>query len=180
MDYAPHVVFLPPPLNLSLLDKVQARAQRLIRLKALQDQLLHPLQPLQQRRDVSRSVGSFTRHKQHVPHLAALRQPWARPPATPHERLLPGTIKMIVPFAGRRPLCVPSFHATQECGTAWYSRPQLHSPRHSRPSRTDFDLATRISPDSVKRAVGTGESSYDRTSLISISLELACSPITRE
>ncbi|KAG0723896.1 hypothetical protein GWK47_005343 [Chionoecetes opilio] len=36
---------------------------------------------------------------------------------------------MIVPFARPGPLCVPSFHATQECGTAWYSR---HSP--SRPT----------------------------------------------
>ncbi|KAG0725084.1 hypothetical protein GWK47_004826 [Chionoecetes opilio] len=73
-----HVVFLPPSY-LSLLDKVQARAQRLIRLKALQDQLLPPLQPLQQRRDVAGLCVVYKTHKQHVPHLAALRQPWARP-----------------------------------------------------------------------------------------------------
>ncbi|KAG0712665.1 hypothetical protein GWK47_017958 [Chionoecetes opilio] len=56
MEYAPLTWSSCPPSYLSLLDKVQARAQRLIRLKALQDQLLPPLQPLQQRRDRSRSV----------------------------------------------------------------------------------------------------------------------------
>ncbi|KAG0718080.1 hypothetical protein GWK47_053169 [Chionoecetes opilio] len=79
MDYAPLTWSSCPPSYLSLLDKVQARAQRLIRLNALQDQLLPPLQPLQQRRDVSGLCVVYKTHKQHVPHLAALRQPWARP-----------------------------------------------------------------------------------------------------
>ncbi|KAG0713602.1 hypothetical protein GWK47_015845 [Chionoecetes opilio] len=79
MEYAPLTWSNCSPSYLNLLDKVQARAQRLIRLKALPDQLLPPLQPLQQRRDVAGLCVVYKTHKQHVPYLAALRQPWARP-----------------------------------------------------------------------------------------------------
>ncbi|KAG0726710.1 hypothetical protein GWK47_035993 [Chionoecetes opilio] len=88
-----------PPSYLRLLDKVQARSQRLIRLKALQDQLLPPLQPLQQRRDVAGLCVVYKTHKQHVPHLAALRQPWARPHGHTTRTAATRDHQLIVPFA---------------------------------------------------------------------------------
>jgi len=39
--------------------------------------------------------------------------------------------------------------------------------------KSAFDLEIHISPESLKSAVGTGDSSHDITSLMSISLELA-------
>ncbi|KAG0722187.1 hypothetical protein GWK47_044984 [Chionoecetes opilio] len=99
MEYAPLTWSSCPPSYLSLLDKVQARAQRLIRLKALQDQLLPPLQPLQQRRDVAGLCVVYKTHKQHVPHLAALRQPWARPHGHTTRTAATKDHQLIVPFA---------------------------------------------------------------------------------
>ncbi|KAG0712555.1 hypothetical protein GWK47_018223 [Chionoecetes opilio] len=99
MEYAPLTWSSCPPSYLSLLDKVQARAQRLIRLKALQDQLLPPLQPLQQRRDVAGLCIVYKTHKQHVPHLAALRQPWARPHGHTTRTAATRDHQLIVPFA---------------------------------------------------------------------------------
>ncbi|KAG0710822.1 hypothetical protein GWK47_022007 [Chionoecetes opilio] len=99
MEYAPLTWSSCPPSYLSLLDKVQARAQRLIRLKALQDQLLPPLQPLQQRRDVAGLCVVYKTHKQHVPHLAALRQPWARSHGHTTRTAATRDHQLIVPFA---------------------------------------------------------------------------------
>ncbi|KAG0715148.1 hypothetical protein GWK47_012632 [Chionoecetes opilio] len=99
MEYAPLTWSSCPPSYLSLLDKVQARAQRLIRLKALQDQLLPPLQPLQQRRDVAGLCVVYKTHKQYVPHLAALRQPWARPHGHTTRTAATRDHQLIVPFA---------------------------------------------------------------------------------
>ncbi|KAG0712820.1 hypothetical protein GWK47_017590 [Chionoecetes opilio] len=99
MEYAPLTWSSCPPSYLSLLDKVQARAQRLIPLKALQDQLLPPLQPLQQRRDVAGLCVVYKTHKQHVPHLAALRQPWARPHGHTTRTAATRDHQLIVPFA---------------------------------------------------------------------------------
>ncbi|KAG0723207.1 hypothetical protein GWK47_043113 [Chionoecetes opilio] len=135
MEYAPLTWSSCPPSYLCLLDKVQARAQRLILLKALPDQLLTTLQPLQQRRDVAGLCVVYKTYKQHIPHLAVLRQPWARPHGHITRTAVIRDHQLIVPLPGRRPLCVPSFHATQECGAAWYSRHSFTLPRHSRPSR---------------------------------------------
>ncbi|KAG0728236.1 hypothetical protein GWK47_032923 [Chionoecetes opilio] len=90
MEYAPLTWSSCPPSYLSLLDKVQARAQRLIRLKALQDQLLPPLQPLQQRRDVAGLCVVYKTHKQHVPTWLLSDSPGQDHTATPHELLLQG------------------------------------------------------------------------------------------
>ncbi|KAG0719688.1 hypothetical protein GWK47_049993 [Chionoecetes opilio] len=79
IEYAPRTWSSCPSLYLSLLVKVQALARGLIRLKALPDQLLPPLQPLHQRRDVAGLCVVYKTHKQHVPQLAVLRQSWARP-----------------------------------------------------------------------------------------------------
>ncbi|KAG0693341.1 hypothetical protein GWK47_027544 [Chionoecetes opilio] len=99
MEYAPLTWSSCPPLYLSFLNKVQARAQRLIRLKALQVQLLPPLQPLQQRRDVAGLCVVYKTHKQHVPHLAALRHPWARPHRHTTRTAATRDHQLIVPFA---------------------------------------------------------------------------------
>ncbi|KAG0716722.1 hypothetical protein GWK47_009008 [Chionoecetes opilio] len=99
MEYAPLTWSSCPPSYLSLLHKVQARAQRLIRLKALQHQLLPPLQPLQQRRDVAGLCVVYKTHKQHVPHLAALRQPWTRPHDHTTRTAATRDHQLFVPFA---------------------------------------------------------------------------------
>ena len=80
MEYAPLTWSSCPPSYLGLLDKVQKRAERLIQMKLQQDQPPPPpLQPLQQRRDVAGLCVIYKTHKQRLPHLAALRQPWAIP-----------------------------------------------------------------------------------------------------
>ncbi|KAG0721158.1 hypothetical protein GWK47_047008 [Chionoecetes opilio] len=99
MEYAPLTWSSCPPSYLSLLGKVQARGQRLIRLKALPDQLLPPLQPLQQRYDVAGLCVAYKTHKQHFPHLAVLRQPWARPPGYTTRTAATRDHLRIVPFA---------------------------------------------------------------------------------
>ena len=79
MEYAPLTWSSCPPSYLGLLDKVQKRAERLISMKTPQDVPPPALQPLQQRRDVAGLCVIYKTHKQCVPHLAALRQPWAQP-----------------------------------------------------------------------------------------------------
>ncbi|KAG0712473.1 hypothetical protein GWK47_018400 [Chionoecetes opilio] len=64
-----------------------------------EDQLLPPLQPLQQRRDVAGLCVVYKTHKQHVPHLAALRQPWARPHGHTTRTTATMDHQLIVPFA---------------------------------------------------------------------------------
>ncbi|KAG0722335.1 hypothetical protein GWK47_006092 [Chionoecetes opilio] len=99
MEYAPLTWSSCPPSYLCLLDKVQARAQRLIHLKALLDQLLPILQSLQQRRNIAELCVVYKTHKQHVPYLAVLRQPWARPHGHTTRAAAIRDHQLIIPFA---------------------------------------------------------------------------------
>ncbi|KAG0717051.1 hypothetical protein GWK47_055227 [Chionoecetes opilio] len=68
-----------PPSYLGLLDRVQARAQRLARLKA-PEVAAQIIQPLQQRRDVAGMCVMYKAHRMQLLQLAELRlNPRARP-----------------------------------------------------------------------------------------------------
>ena len=85
LEYCPLVWSCCPPSYLGLLDRFQNRVERLISFKAnARDHHLH-LQPLQHRRDVGALCMLFKIHKQHLPHLAALRLEPA-PPAVYNTR----------------------------------------------------------------------------------------------
>ncbi|KAG0718952.1 hypothetical protein GWK47_051501 [Chionoecetes opilio] len=143
MEYAPLTWSSCPPSYLSLLDKVQARAQRLIRLKALQDQLLPPLQPLQQRRDVAGLCVVYKTHKQHVPHLAALRQPWARPHGHTTRTAATRDHQLIVPFA-RTETSLRSFLPRY---TRMWNRMVQQTQLHSTSSLQTFKSAVGLSSE---------------------------------
>ncbi|KAG0727365.1 hypothetical protein GWK47_034802 [Chionoecetes opilio] len=69
-----------PPSYLGLLDRVQARTQRLARLKA-PEAAAQIIQPLQQRRDVAGMCVMYKAHRMQLLQLAELRlNPRARPP----------------------------------------------------------------------------------------------------
>ncbi|KAG0712286.1 hypothetical protein GWK47_018829 [Chionoecetes opilio] len=79
MEYTPLAWSSCPPSYLGLLDRVQARAQRLARLKA-PEAAAQIIQPLQQRRDVAGMCGMYKAHRMQLLQLAELRlNPWARP-----------------------------------------------------------------------------------------------------
>ncbi|KAG0730185.1 hypothetical protein GWK47_028790 [Chionoecetes opilio] len=71
---------LLPPSYLGLLDRVQARAQRLARLKA-SDAAAQIFQPLQQRRDVAGMCVMYKAHRMELLQLAALRLNPRAPPS---------------------------------------------------------------------------------------------------
>ncbi|KAG0709492.1 hypothetical protein GWK47_023841 [Chionoecetes opilio] len=72
-----------PPSYLGLLYPVQARAQRLVRLKA-PEAAAQIIQPLQQRRDGGRMCVMYKAHRMQLLQLAELRlNPRARPPTLP-------------------------------------------------------------------------------------------------
>ncbi|KAK4326961.1 hypothetical protein Pmani_002564 [Petrolisthes manimaculis] len=79
MEYASLNWSSCPPSYFGLLDNVQNRAQRLINDKALPDEQVPSLQPLQHRRDVAGLCATDKIHREGAPHLSALRQPWASP-----------------------------------------------------------------------------------------------------
>ena len=79
MEYAPLTWSSCPLSYLGLLDRVQRRAERLIKTKAPPAQQPEPLQPLQHRRDVAGLCVIYKIHRQGATHLGALRQPWATP-----------------------------------------------------------------------------------------------------
>ncbi|XP_045105136.1 uncharacterized protein LOC123500494 [Portunus trituberculatus] len=93
------LTWLSCPSYLSLLDKIQHRAQRLIRLKAPPDQPSPTMQPLQQRRDVAGLCVIYKTHKQGAPHLTALRQPWAQPHGHTTRAATSRVHQLVVPFA---------------------------------------------------------------------------------
>ncbi|KAG0727606.1 hypothetical protein GWK47_034285 [Chionoecetes opilio] len=75
---APRMVLLPPSY-LGLLDRVQARAQRLARLKA-PEAAAQIIQPLQQRRDMAGMCVMYKAHRMQLLQLTELRlNPRARP-----------------------------------------------------------------------------------------------------
>ncbi|KAG0723673.1 hypothetical protein GWK47_005430 [Chionoecetes opilio] len=79
MEYSPLAWSSCPPSYLGLLDRVQARAQRLARLKA-PEAAAQIIQPLQQRRDVAGMCVMYKAHKMQLLQLAELRlNPRARP-----------------------------------------------------------------------------------------------------
>ncbi|KAG0718387.1 hypothetical protein GWK47_007700 [Chionoecetes opilio] len=79
MEYSPLAWSSCPPSYLGLLDRVQARAQRLARLKA-PEAAAQIIQPLQQRRDVAGMCVMYKAHRMQLLQLAELRlNPRARP-----------------------------------------------------------------------------------------------------
>ncbi|KAG0710869.1 hypothetical protein GWK47_021907 [Chionoecetes opilio] len=79
MEYSPLAWSSCPPSYLRLLDRVQARAQRLARLKA-PEAAAQIIQPLQQRRDVAGMCVMYKAHRIQLLQLAELRlNPQARP-----------------------------------------------------------------------------------------------------
>ncbi|KAK8387301.1 hypothetical protein O3P69_018113 [Scylla paramamosain] len=69
------------PSPLSMLDRIQARAQRMVHLRDQNQQ--HSFQPLQQRRDVAGLCVMYKALRQQTPHLAPLRLP--SPPIPTHD-----------------------------------------------------------------------------------------------
>ncbi|KAG0721637.1 hypothetical protein GWK47_046083 [Chionoecetes opilio] len=79
MEYSPLAWSSCPPSYLGLLDRVQARAQRLARLKA-PEAAAQIIQLLQQRRDVAGMCVMYKAHRMQLLQLAELRlNPRARP-----------------------------------------------------------------------------------------------------
>ncbi|KAG0723280.1 putative RNA-directed DNA polymerase from transposon BS [Chionoecetes opilio] len=79
MEYSPLAWSSCPPSYLRLLDRAQARAQRLARLKA-PEAAAQIIQPLQQRRDVAGMCVMYKAHRMQLLQLAELRlNPRARP-----------------------------------------------------------------------------------------------------
>ncbi|KAG0726212.1 hypothetical protein GWK47_037082 [Chionoecetes opilio] len=79
MEYSPLALSSCPPSYLRLLDRVQARAQRLAWLKAPEG-AAQIIQPLQQRRDVAGMCVMYKAHRMQLLQLAELRlNPRARP-----------------------------------------------------------------------------------------------------
>ncbi|KAG0715103.1 hypothetical protein GWK47_012720 [Chionoecetes opilio] len=79
MEYSPLAWSSCPPSYLRLLDRVQARAQRLARLKA-PEAAAQIIQPLQLRRDVAGMCVMYKAHRMQLLQLAELRlNPRARP-----------------------------------------------------------------------------------------------------
>lgn len=74
MEYAPLTWSSCPPSYLTDLERVQARAQRLVRGRTL-DHAADAFQPLQHRRDVAGLCVMYKAQALHIPHLAALRVP---------------------------------------------------------------------------------------------------------
>ncbi|XP_045130531.1 uncharacterized protein LOC123515741 [Portunus trituberculatus] len=145
MEYAPLTWLSCPPSYLSLLDKIQHRAQRLIRLKAPSDQPSPTMQPLQQRRDVAGLCVIFKTHKQGAPHLTALRQPWAQPHGHTTRAATSRVHQLVVPFARTETFlrsflprytrmwnhlvmqtqlhCTTSLHTFKSAANAWIKQP---------------------------------------------------------
>lgn len=98
MEYSPLAWSSCPPSYLGLLDRIQARAQRLAQLKTPDDAALI-LQPLQQRRDVAGMCVMYKTHRIQLPQLAALR---LNPPV-PQPHATRGTLnsdhQVVVPYA---------------------------------------------------------------------------------
>ena len=99
MEYAPLTWSSCPPSYLAGLDRIQARAQRMVQMRN-QDQQPN-FQPLQQRRDVAGLCVMYKALRQQTPHLAPLRLP---PPSIPtHDTRTAGLIDhhltVTVPFA---------------------------------------------------------------------------------
>ncbi|KAG0715534.1 60S ribosomal protein L23 [Chionoecetes opilio] len=79
MEYSTLAWSSCPPSYLGLLDRVQARAQRLARLKA-PEAAAQIIQPLQQRRDVAGMCVMYKAHRMQLLQLVELHlNPWARP-----------------------------------------------------------------------------------------------------
>ena len=99
MEYSPLTWSSCPPSYLTLLDKVQQRAQRLVQLKMQGNSPPIHFQPLQKRRDVSGLCVMYKAHKLNTPHLSALRLQQAASPThntrTSHSR----SSELQVPFA---------------------------------------------------------------------------------
>ncbi|MPC12838.1 hypothetical protein E2C01_005551 [Portunus trituberculatus] len=99
MEYAPLTWSSCPPSYLAGLDRIQARAQRMVQLRN-QDQQVS-FQPLQQRQDVAGLCVMYKALRQQTPHLAPLRLP--PPPIPTHDTCTAGLIDhhltVTVPFA---------------------------------------------------------------------------------
>ncbi|KAG0716955.1 hypothetical protein GWK47_008437 [Chionoecetes opilio] len=109
---------LLPPSYLGLLDRVQARAQRLARLKA-SDAAAQIFQPLQQRRDVAGMCVMYKAHRMELLQLAALRLNPRAPPS--HATRAAHNINLQVTYGlrvdGRNITSAPSNRAMVDCGT---------------------------------------------------------------
>lgn len=99
MEFAPLTWSSCPPSYLGLLDKIQHRAQRLIRLKDPPNIQSPLIQPLQQRRDMTGLCVIYKTHKQSALHLTALRQPWAQSHGHTTRGAASRDHQLVVPFA---------------------------------------------------------------------------------
>jgi len=96
MEYSPLAWSSCPPSYLGLLDRVQARAQRLSRMRTPEGDV-RSLQPLQQRRDVAGMCVMYKVQRMHLPQLAALR---LNPPAPlPNRAAYNNEHQVAVPYA---------------------------------------------------------------------------------
>ncbi|KAG0726470.1 hypothetical protein GWK47_036479 [Chionoecetes opilio] len=122
------------PLSyLGLLDRVQARAQRLARLKA-PEAAAQIIQPLQQQRDVAGMCVMYKAHRMQLLQLAELRpNPRTRPS---HSTRAAHNIdhEVTVPSRGRNITSAPSYPALVDYGTPWCARPSCTSPLPCTPS----------------------------------------------
>ncbi|KAG0715627.1 hypothetical protein GWK47_001249 [Chionoecetes opilio] len=140
MEYSPLAWSSYPPSYRCLLDRVQARAQRLARLKAPED-AAQIIQPLQQRRDVAGMWGHVQKgHRMQLLQLAELRlNPGPGPPIYPcgpqhrHQGLAiredgkitsapsyPAMVDYGTPFGAPDDLTfTPSMHAFKSGVNAW-------------------------------------------------------------
>ncbi|KAG0719745.1 hypothetical protein GWK47_049877 [Chionoecetes opilio] len=135
-SYAPLTWSSCPPSYLSLLDKVQARAQQLIRLKALQDQLLPPLQPLQQRRGRSRSVRRLQGHTSSMSRTWLLSDsPGQEPHGHTTRTAATRDHQLIVPFARTETSLRSFLPRYTRMWNRMVQQTQLHSTSSLRPSR---------------------------------------------
>lgn len=133
MEYSPLAWSSCPPSYLATLDRVQARAQRLIQRTGPQ-YARGSLQPLQERRDVAGLCVMFKAHNLNTPHLAALKLP--APPTPIHStRAAPHRQEQVaVPFS-RTEHHVRSF---QPRYSRLWNQLVRHTDLHHRASLQDF------------------------------------------
>ncbi|KAG0715908.1 hypothetical protein GWK47_010845 [Chionoecetes opilio] len=145
MEYSPLAWSSCPPSYLRLLDRVQARAQRLARLKA-PEAAAQIIQPLQQRRDVAGMCVMYKAHRMQLLQLARLRlNPRTRPlpfypcgPNIAHQVTVPfgedGTLPPLLPtplWATMEHLGTPDrpasdhFHEPSQNGRKWRLQAEL-------------------------------------------------------
>ncbi|XP_050715616.1 uncharacterized protein LOC126998200 [Eriocheir sinensis] len=139
MEYSPLAWSSCPPSYLATLDRVQARAQRLIQRTGPQH-ARGSLQPLQERRDVAGLCVMFKAHNLNTPHLAALRLP--APPTPIHStRAAPHRQEQVaVPFS-RTEHHIRSF---QPRYSRLWNQLVRHTDLHHRASLQDFNREREV------------------------------------